>query len=110
MTVIPAVMLPLGGGGEGQLGFKQQFYLDTWILASKMTASQTLAARRGKLWERIKADNTTNNTEIQSGGLVELPVSFCNPRKIRFELCVTLGPLPVAILPLSQDSEQQIVR
>ena len=67
-----------------------------------MTASQTLAATRGKLWERVKNDNT----EMQSGGLVELPVSFRNPRKIRFELCATVGPLPVAILPLSQESEE----
>ena len=74
-----------------------------------MTASQTLAATRDKLWECIKAYNNGNNAEMQSGGLIELPISFRNPRKIRFELCATVGPLPVAILPLSQESEEQIV-
>ena len=64
---------------------------------------------RDKLWERVKNDNPGNNTEMQSGGLVELPISFRNPRKIRFELCAPVGPLPVAILPMSQESEQQIV-
>ena len=101
-------MLPLGGV-EGQLGVKLLFDLDTWILSSKMTASQTLAATREKLWERIKADNTGASAVVQSGGMVELPISFRNPRKIRFELCATVGPLPVGILPLSQESEEQIV-
>ena len=74
-----------------------------------MTASQTLAATHDKLRECIKIENSANNTEIQSGGLVELLVSLRNPRKIRFELFATVGPLPVAILPLSQDSDHQIV-
>ena len=45
----------------------------------------------------------------RGGGLVELPVSFRNPRKVRFELCAPTGPLPTALLPLSQESEQLIV-
>ena len=94
---------------EGQLGVKLLFDLDSWFLASKMTVSQTLAAMPDKLWERVKNDNPGNNTEMQSGGLVELLVSFRNPWKIRFELCASVGPLPVAILPLSQESEEQIV-
>ena len=47
--------------------------------------------------------------DVQAGGLVELPVSFRNLRKIRFELWTQIGPLPTAILPLSQESKQQIV-
>ena len=34
------------GGVEGQLGVKLLFDLDSWICASKMTASQTLVATR----------------------------------------------------------------
>ena len=93
----------------GQLGVKLLFDLDAWILASKMTASQTLAATRGTLRERIKADNTANTSETQGVELVELPVSFRNPRKVRFELCAPTGPLPTTLLPLSQESEQLIV-
>ena len=74
------------------------FDLYSRILASKMTTSQTLAAMRDKLWDRIKTDNTANSTDVQAGGLGELPVSCHNPRKVRFELCAPLGPLPTAIL------------
>ena len=41
--------------------------------------------------------------------MVDLPVSFRNPRKVRFELCVPVGPLPTEIKPMSQVSEQLIV-
>ena len=40
---------------------------------------------------------------------MDLPVSFRNPRKVRFELCVPVGPLPTEIKPMSQVSEQLIV-
>ena len=91
------------------LGVRLLFDLDAWILASKMTASQTLAATRGALWGRIKADSTSGTAKSPGGGLVDLPVSFRNPRKVKFELCAPVGPLPTAIAPLSQDSEQLIV-
>ena len=41
--------------------------------------------------------------------MLDLPVTFSNPRKIRFELCLPVGPLPTKILPLSQEREQTIV-
>ena len=93
------------GGVVGQLGGKLLFNLGAWILASKMTTSQMLAATRGMMW----ADNTANTSEAQGGGLVELPVSFRNLRKVRFVLCSPIGPLPTALLPLSKESEQLIV-
>ena len=67
-----------------------------------------MAATRDKLWDRIKTDNSANTSDVQAGGLVELPdvqagwlvelpdvqagglvelpVSFRNLRKIMFEL------------------------
>ena len=43
-TVIPSIMLPMGGGGEGgvddQLGVSQLFNLDSWILSGKMAKLQ----------------------------------------------------------------------
>ena len=110
MSVIPTVLLPLGGL-EGRLGVRLLYDLDAWILTSKMTASQTLAETCSILWERIKADNPSGTAESPGGGggLVDFPISFRNPRKVRFELCAPVGPLPSAIIPMSQDSEQLIV-
>ena len=94
---------------EGQLGVKLLFDLDSWIMASKLTASQTLTGPRDRFWECIKADNSADNATMQAGGVLDLPVTFRNPRKIRFELWSPVGPLPTKILPLSQEREQTIV-
>ena len=67
VTVIPTVLLPLGGL-EGRLGVRLLYDLDAWILTSKMTASQTLAETRSTLRERIKADNPSGTAESPGGG------------------------------------------
>ena len=46
---------------------------------------------------------------MQAGGVLDLPVTFRNRRKIRYELCAPVGLLPTKILPLSKESEQTIV-
>ena len=78
VTVIPTVLLPLGGL-EGRLGVRLLYDLDAWILTSKMTASQTLAETRSTLRERIKADNPSGTAESTGGS-----VSLFREKKFRY--------------------------
>ena len=94
---------------KDQLEVSQLFNLDSWILSGKMADSMTLAATRNLLWEQIKKDSTILAAASTSYGICELPVNYLNPRKFRFDMSSTVGPLPATIWPISADSNNIVI-